>query len=112
MRRASLSVGAPRSLLAQAVVLLELFHDLLEIPSTGCGVDGGRLQPLMTQECGHAHQISPAIQRVLAKAVAGGVGRDVLKASQARRLADQQLHGAGADALPALTEEQLISGDG
>src|SRR4051794_19971008 len=93
---------------AEITVLLELLHHPLKIPLTWGRVDRCRLQPLMAQERGYAHQVSLRIQRVLAEAVAEGVGGDILKASQATILGHQQLDRPRADPLPALTDEQVI----
>src|SRR5438067_1359252 len=67
---------------ARAAVLLELFHHPLKIPLARRGVDGGGLQPLMTQQRSHTHQVSPRIEGVLAEAVAEGMGSHVLEPSQ------------------------------
>src|SRR4051794_23572521 len=92
---------------ANVAILLELLHDLLEVALTRGRVDRRGFEPLMTQERCHAHQVGPRSESVLAEAVAKGMGRDVLEASQAGILGDQQLDGSGADTLPALTNEEL-----
>ena len=65
----------------------------------------------MAQERGHAHQVGPRIESMLAEAVTERVGCDSLEASQAGVLGDEQLDRSGADALPALTDEEMIIGD-
>src|SRR5215212_9047058 len=74
---------------ATVAILLELLHDPLEVPSTGCGVDRRRLEPLMSQKRRYAHQVGSCIERVLAEAMAEGMWRDVLEAGQAPVLGDQ-----------------------
>jgi hypothetical protein len=69
-------------------------------------MDRGGLQPLMAQQRSHTHQVGSRIEGVLAEAVAEGMGRDVLKASQARVLGDRRLDGPGADALPVLPNKE------
>src|SRR4051794_10390230 len=66
----------------------------------------------MAQERSHAHQVSPSIERMLAKAVAEGVRSDILEASQPTVLGDQQLNGSRADPIPALTDEKMLGRNG
>src|SRR4051812_29991189 len=95
----------------EIAVVLELLHHPYEVSLARRGVDGGGLEPLMAQERGDAHQVGPRIERVLAEAMAEGMGGDVLEASQASVLGDQQLDGPGADALPTLADEELLGRD-
>src|SRR4051794_12966790 len=104
--------GVPPDDSAQIAVLLKLLDHLLEVTLAWGGIDGSRLEPLVAQERGHTHQVGPRIERMLAEAVAEGMRGDILKPRKAGVLGDQQLDGSGADALPALADEELIGRGG